>query len=141
MAIPLLVVQAADDPIAPAEAIPRQALAANPNCLLVVTPSGGHLGWCSGRDGARGEARGVPLRVDTQCWQDFCTRPEVLTTGASPAAGPPWTDPGVSEYFTACRQLLAQRELAGERPQAEDRPRPAEAAGVFTAEETTHQAP
>ena len=40
--------QAADDPIAPHDAIPYEALAQNPNCLLVVTPTGGHLGWCSG---------------------------------------------------------------------------------------------
>lgn len=47
--------QAADDPIAPQEAIPFKALEANPNCLLVLTPTGGHLGWCGGRDGVTGE--------------------------------------------------------------------------------------
>lgn len=45
--IPLLVVQAEDDPIAPSHAIPYQALDENPNCLLVLTPTGGHLGWCN----------------------------------------------------------------------------------------------
>ena len=47
-------VQAADDPIAPKEAIPFKALEENPNCLLVLTPTGGHLGWCSGKDGTTG---------------------------------------------------------------------------------------
>jgi hypothetical protein len=42
--------QARDDPIAPYEGIPFEALEANPNCILVVTPTGGHLGWCSGPD-------------------------------------------------------------------------------------------
>lgn len=54
VAIPLLVVQAADDPIAPEEAIPYRELHDNPNCILVVTPTGGHLGWCSGNDGVTG---------------------------------------------------------------------------------------
>lgn len=54
IAIPFLAVQAADDPIAPKEAIPFKALEENPNCLLVLTPTGGHLGWCSGKDGTTG---------------------------------------------------------------------------------------
>ena len=45
VAVPLLCVQAADDPIAVDAAIPRDAAAANPHVALVVTPSGGHLGW------------------------------------------------------------------------------------------------
>ena len=48
VAIPLLCIQALDDPIAPKEAIPYEALKANPNCVLVTTPCGGHLGWASG---------------------------------------------------------------------------------------------
>ncbi len=43
--IPLLCIQAADDPIAVDEAVPRDDIAANPHVALVVTPSGGHLGW------------------------------------------------------------------------------------------------
>jgi len=27
---------------------------ANPRCMLVVTPTGGHLGWASGAGGVRG---------------------------------------------------------------------------------------
>lgn len=46
--IPLLCVQAADDPIAPAHAIPYDEIRYNDNCILVVTPNGGHLGWISG---------------------------------------------------------------------------------------------
>ena len=52
--VPLLIIQAADDPIAPVAAIPFEAIQANPQCLLVVTPSGGHLGWCSGPTGVLG---------------------------------------------------------------------------------------
>ena len=40
--------QAADDPIAPKAAIPISAIQANPNCVLAITPAGGHLGWSSG---------------------------------------------------------------------------------------------
>jgi len=43
--VPLLCIQAQHDPIAPAEAIPHEALAANPHCVLAITPYGGHLGW------------------------------------------------------------------------------------------------
>jgi len=50
----LLVIQAEDDPIAPKHAIPIEELEANPNCILVVTPTGGHLGWCSGSEGILG---------------------------------------------------------------------------------------
>lgn len=52
--VPLLVIQAEDDPIAPKEAIPFEALHQNPRCLLVLTPTGGHLGWCSGPSGPTG---------------------------------------------------------------------------------------
>lgn len=47
--------QAEDDPIAPKNAIPYDALAANPKCTLVVTPGGGHLGWAAGPEGPFGE--------------------------------------------------------------------------------------
>ena len=40
--------QADNDPIAPEKCIPYKALQDNPNCTLVVTPGGGHLGWVSG---------------------------------------------------------------------------------------------
>ncbi|XP_024378237.1 embryogenesis-associated protein EMB8 [Physcomitrium patens] len=46
--VPLLCIQAWTDPIAPERGIPRADIAANPNCFLVVTPYGGHLGWISG---------------------------------------------------------------------------------------------
>ncbi|CAL8470709.1 g10251 [Coccomyxa elongata] len=48
VAVPLLCLQAEDDPIAVKGAIPYDALADNPNCALVVTPGGGHLGWAAG---------------------------------------------------------------------------------------------
>lgn len=52
--VPLLIIQAEDDPIAPKDAIPFDAIQANPNCLLALTPTGGHLGWCGGRGGTTG---------------------------------------------------------------------------------------
>lgn len=45
---PLLCIQAANDPIAPERGIPREDIKENPDCLLVVTPKGGHLGWVAG---------------------------------------------------------------------------------------------
>jgi len=51
VAIPMLCLQALDDPIAPKEAIPYEALRENPNCVLATTPCGGHLGWVSGKGG------------------------------------------------------------------------------------------
>ncbi|GMI85258.1 hypothetical protein like AT3G50790 [Hibiscus trionum] len=46
--IPLLCIQAANDPIAPIEATPHEDIKENPNCMLIVTPQGGHLGWVAG---------------------------------------------------------------------------------------------
>ncbi|KAG0534904.1 hypothetical protein BDA96_04G320000 [Sorghum bicolor] len=46
--IPLLCIQADNDPIAPSRGIPRDDIKANRNCLLIVTPQGGHLGWVAG---------------------------------------------------------------------------------------------
>ncbi|KAM7255813.1 hypothetical protein ACFE04_011554 [Oxalis oulophora] len=43
--VPLLCIQAENDPIAPSTGIPRQDIKENPNCMLIVTPKGGHLGW------------------------------------------------------------------------------------------------
>ncbi len=53
--------QAANDPIAPAKAIPRQAMKDNPDCILVVTPCGGHLGWVSGPGAPLGQLLPFPL--------------------------------------------------------------------------------
>ncbi|GAV88905.1 Abhydrolase_6 domain-containing protein [Cephalotus follicularis] len=50
--IPLLCIQAENDPIAPSRAIPREDIKENQNCLLIVTPQGGHLGWVA--DSLRG---------------------------------------------------------------------------------------
>jgi predicted alpha/beta-fold hydrolase len=48
VSVPLLCISAADDPIAPYHAIPFDAIRGNQNCVLAVTPTGGHLGWVSG---------------------------------------------------------------------------------------------
>lgn len=52
--VPLLCIQAEDDPIAPISGTPFADIEANPNCLLVVTPFGGHLGWVAGPEAPRG---------------------------------------------------------------------------------------
>ncbi|RMZ52610.1 hypothetical protein APUTEX25_000729, partial [Auxenochlorella protothecoides] len=52
--VPTLFVQAEDDPIAVQGAIPREGLLGNPNAILALTPTGGHLGWCGGKDGIFG---------------------------------------------------------------------------------------
>ncbi|CAI7800401.1 unnamed protein product [Closterium sp. NIES-53] len=46
--LPLLCVQALDDPIAPADGIPYEAIENNPLTMLVGTSHGGHLGWVAG---------------------------------------------------------------------------------------------
>lgn len=62
--IPLLCVQAEDDPIAPAAGIPRADIEANKNCALVVTPGGGHLGWIAGGEAPLGAPWTDPLVMD-----------------------------------------------------------------------------
>jgi hypothetical protein len=48
--VPLLVVQASDDPIAVKEAVPREAIRKNGHVVLVETETGGHLGWTAGAE-------------------------------------------------------------------------------------------
>ncbi|KAL5056585.1 hypothetical protein RYX36_037267 [Vicia faba] len=61
---PLLCIQAANDPIAPSRGIPRQDIKENPNCLLVVTSKGGHLGWVAGDEAPLGAPWTDPLVID-----------------------------------------------------------------------------
>lgn len=39
-------------------------LQGNPNCLLIVTPKGGHLGWVAGEEAPRGAPWTDPLVMD-----------------------------------------------------------------------------
>ncbi|GJU25204.1 embryogenesis-associated protein EMB8-like protein [Tanacetum coccineum] len=61
---PLLCIQAANDPIAPARGIPRQDIEDNPNCMLIVTPKGGHLGWVGGDEAPFGAPWTDPVVMD-----------------------------------------------------------------------------
>ncbi|KAM0059932.1 putative alcohol O-acetyltransferase [Helianthus debilis subsp. tardiflorus] len=61
---PLLCIQAENDPIAPARAIPREAINANSNCMLIVTPEGGHLGWIAGDEAPFGCPWTDPVVMD-----------------------------------------------------------------------------
>ncbi|KAK1382268.1 Embryogenesis-associated protein EMB8 [Heracleum sosnowskyi] len=62
--IPLLCIQAENDPIAPSRGIPYEDIKGNPNCLLIVTPKGGHLGWVAGEEAPRGAPWTDPLVMD-----------------------------------------------------------------------------
>lgn len=46
--VPTLVVHAEDDPFVPADAIPREALRANPCLTAAITTHGGHVGFIAG---------------------------------------------------------------------------------------------
>eukprot|EP00252_Welwitschia_mirabilis_P001173 TRINITY_DN11092_c0_g1_i1.p1 TRINITY_DN11092_c0_g1~~TRINITY_DN11092_c0_g1_i1.p1 ORF type:complete len:464 (-),score=44.44 TRINITY_DN11092_c0_g1_i1:233-1624(-) len=61
---PLLCIQAENDPIAPSRAIPEEEIKENSNCLLVVTPYGGHLGWVSGAEAPFGAPWPDPLVIE-----------------------------------------------------------------------------
>ncbi|KAK7404278.1 hypothetical protein VNO78_05042 [Psophocarpus tetragonolobus] len=61
---PLLCIQAANDPIAPSRGIPREDIEENSNCLLIVTPKGGHLGWVAGDEAPWGAPWTDPLVMD-----------------------------------------------------------------------------
>uniref|UniRef100_A0A2N9G045 AB hydrolase-1 domain-containing protein n=1 Tax=Fagus sylvatica TaxID=28930 RepID=A0A2N9G045_FAGSY len=62
--IPLLCIQAANDPVAPSRGIPREDIKENPNCLLIVTPKGGHLGWVAGDEAPFGAPWTDPVVMD-----------------------------------------------------------------------------
>lgn len=49
--IPTLLIHAEDDPFVPADAIPRDAIAANPYLAAAFTERGGHVGFLSGPPG------------------------------------------------------------------------------------------
>jgi hypothetical protein len=50
---PTLFLSALDDPLVHEELVPTLEIAGNPNCLLVVTRRGGHIGWFTGLDGGQ----------------------------------------------------------------------------------------
>ncbi|GKC71625.1 embryogenesis-associated protein EMB8-like protein [Tanacetum coccineum] len=61
---PLLCIQAANDPIAHIKATPREDIENNPNCMLIVTPKGGHLGWVAGTEAPFGTPWTDPVVMD-----------------------------------------------------------------------------
>ncbi|XP_073155339.1 embryogenesis-associated protein EMB8 isoform X2 [Henckelia pumila] len=64
VSIPLLCIQAENDPIAPSRGIPREDIEKNPNCMLIVTPKGGHLGWVAGGEAPFGAPWTDPVVMD-----------------------------------------------------------------------------
>lgn len=61
---PLLCIQAADDPMVPTHATPIELLEDLDNCMTVVTPKGGHLGFLSANGGLLGAAWYNGLMLD-----------------------------------------------------------------------------
>lgn len=61
---PLLCIQAENDPIAPSRGIPYDDIEENPNCLLIVTPKGGHLGWVAGAEAPFGAPWTDPIVIE-----------------------------------------------------------------------------
>ncbi|HET7232222.1 MAG TPA: alpha/beta fold hydrolase [Longimicrobium sp.] len=49
--VPTLLVHAADDPFVPEDAIPRDAIRANPALTAAIVPHGGHVGFIAGQPG------------------------------------------------------------------------------------------
>lgn len=78
--------QAQDDPIAPAAAIPVDALERNPNCILAVTPRGGHLGWMEPGNPFGGPWTDAPMLefLQVSCW---CRYPSPAVFSISPLGG------------------------------------------------------
>ncbi|PIN14655.1 Alpha/beta hydrolase [Handroanthus impetiginosus] len=64
VSIPLLCIQAENDPIAPSRGIPLEDIQKNPNCMLIVTPKGGHLGWVAGSEAPLGAPWTDPVVMD-----------------------------------------------------------------------------
>ena len=89
--VPLLCLQALDDPIAPAAAIPRAEMKRNGNVVLATTRTGGHLGWCCAAASAR-VGRDVGNRLFT---------------------GAPWCDTPAVEFLSSA--LVQLREEGKER--------------------------
>ena len=66
VAVPLLVLNAADDPIAHGEGIPTHIAKSNDKVFFGITKEGGHVAWCEGLWPAWGswESRVVPEFFD-----------------------------------------------------------------------------
>ena len=48
VAVPLLIANATDDPIANVEGLPKDAPEKNEKLLVAITKEGGHVAWCQG---------------------------------------------------------------------------------------------
>lgn len=150
--VPLICVQAEDDPIAVKEAIPYEAIRRNENVLLLTTKSGGHLGWVAmgegGATGAQQPLTVLPVSVLAFCGAFFrvpCPwRPadDPVSDWRAPAfsAGAPWVYRPVLEFFGAVldekkrdRALRAETAAAAAAEAAAAAPAETEAAGAFAA--------
>lgn len=64
VAVPLLIVTSDDDPVVQADLTPMDKVRDNPNVILAVTRSGGHLGWTN-----KGLSLGPSTWLDSVCTQ------------------------------------------------------------------------
>ncbi|KAL7111091.1 hypothetical protein ACP275_05G066100 [Erythranthe tilingii] len=87
VSIPLLCIQAENDPIAPSRGIPREDIQKNPNCMLIVTPKGGHLGWVAGREAPFGAPWTDPIVMDFLEYLEKPTSSTDLLSSSNDAKG------------------------------------------------------
>ncbi|KAG9232470.1 Alpha/Beta hydrolase protein [Amylocarpus encephaloides] len=100
--IPMLAINAEDDPIAINEAIPYQEVKTTPYIVLCVTSLGGHLSWRELPGGGRWHARPAINFLNTMAF-DIELPPPTMANGAEHARfGPEHT----AEFFPMRRKLV-----------------------------------
>jgi hypothetical protein len=81
VAVPLLVANAYDDPLAPGASLPYAAARASEHVLLALTAHGGHLGWCE-----RAEPFGRPAWVERAVTEFLAAALELTEAQLRPGA-------------------------------------------------------
>jgi len=107
-----------DDVLALAEAIPKKALLQNENCILVRTPSGGHLGWVRADNifDLFAAFRTAVLRsVGAEASLEISSWTVLLTSD-----GGPWSDLVLKEYLGALLQLRGSHQRSNSLSLKED---------------------
>lgn len=81
VAVPLLLLSAHDDPLAPGHSLPYERVRRTPHVLLALTAHGGHLGWCDER-----APFGAPLWVERTACDFLAAALELGDGGGRPRA-------------------------------------------------------
>lgn len=105
IAVPTLIIQAEDDPIALSSSIPRQQLENNPHTVLALTPTGGHLGWCNTEQGVRGACRWIDILSCCLSFPQSSRRVSSVDRIISFPLGAPWANAPMMEWFKAVVEL------------------------------------